>query len=170
MPAPNPVQRLARLGLTVTSKLAFLAPLLTRLTVGYTFFFNGRGKLRDPEVFQNLVKMIEDRGIPLPVVNAYFVSGVEFFGSMLVVLGLATRLVSVLLAGVMIVALNWGDFLASWNPDATKGPTDFIEWVLLGFLVWLILHGPGAVSADALVKRWLFGAATTTAAAKDPGA
>jgi putative oxidoreductase len=156
MPAPTFVQRAARLGFKVTSALSFLAPLLTRLTLGYTFFLTGRGKLTNPVFFQNLVDMITERGIPFPVANAYFVASLEFFGGLLLVLGLLTRLTALALAGTMAVALKWKDFLSSWKPDFPQGPLDFDEWVILVFLAWLVLHGPGVVSVDTQVKKWLF--------------
>jgi putative oxidoreductase len=174
MPAPNLVQRAAQLGLKVTSALAFLAPLLTRLTLGFTFFLTGRGKLTNPDYFQSVVRMIEDKGIPFATLNAYLVSSLEFFGGLLLAVGLLTRLTALALAGTMAVALKWGDFFASWNPDPTvPGPTEFPEWMLLMFLVWLVLYGPGVVSADTLVKKWLFGAPEAAPAAppaKGPGA
>src|ERR1035438_8252705 len=43
----GPIQRLASLGLRITGALAFLAPLLTRLVVGWGFHVTGHGKLQD---------------------------------------------------------------------------------------------------------------------------
>jgi putative oxidoreductase len=42
--------------------------------------------------------------IPFPGFNAHFISGLEFFGGLLLILGLASRLTGLLLAANMLVA------------------------------------------------------------------
>lgn len=157
MSPPNLVQRGANLGLKLATTVAFLAPLLTRITLGYTFFLTGRGKIENPEFFQNLVSLIADRGIPFPELNAHIVARLEYYGGIALALGLLTRLTSLALAGSMVVALlpERERFFSSWMPDFPQGPTDFSEWVFLLFFAWLMFYGPGAVSADALLKKWL---------------
>ena len=60
-----------RFGLKVLGALAFLAPLATRLVLGQAFFLTGRGKL---ENFPRTVEFFASLGIPMPELNAAFVS------------------------------------------------------------------------------------------------
>ena len=146
---------LASLGLKATSALSFVAPLLTRITLGYAFFLTGRGKL---EHFDNFVGFFRELSIPFPAANAAFVARLEYYGAILLVLGLATRLASAGLLSTMVVALLTADrnnFIHSWDPDFEQGPLDIAAYVNLLLLLWLTLFGPGLASLDALIKRWL---------------
>src|SRR5262249_35477877 len=73
----------------LAAALAFLPPLLTRLVIGQAFFFTGRGKL---ENFDRTVGFFASLGIPFPALNAAFVSRLEFYGGMLLLVGLAAPL------------------------------------------------------------------------------
>ncbi|HSD29964.1 MAG TPA: DoxX family protein, partial [Vicinamibacteria bacterium] len=99
-----------------------------------------------------------DLGIPFPEANAFFVSRLEFWGGLLLVAGLATRLVAGALASTMVVALATADRAslldALWGAGET-GLTDVVPLVYLLFLGWLVLAGPGALSLDALLVRWV---------------
>jgi putative oxidoreductase len=155
MPAPPGVQRILGLGLRVAAVLAFLPPLLTRLVIGQAFFFTGRGKLQNPE---GVVSFFSSLGIPFPAANAAFISRLEYYGGMLLIAGLLTRLVALLLTSTMVVALmtaDRADFLAALSNTGEKGLTDVVPVVYALFLLWLVIAGPGAVSLDALLKRWL---------------
>lgn len=155
MPAPAPVQRVLALGLRVAAALAFLPPLLTRLAVGHAFFLTGRGKLGNPE---GITEYFTGLGIPFPAANAAFVSRLEYYGGMLLVVGLLTRVVSVMLASTMVVALLTADraeFLAALAGTIDKAPVDITPFAYLLLLLWLAIAGPGVASIDAALKRWL---------------
>jgi putative oxidoreductase len=155
MPAPASLKRATELGLRVAATLSFLAPLLTRLVVGYAFFLTGRGKWQH---FDNTVTFFTELGIPFPEANAAFVATLELVGGVCLILGLLTRLMSAGLLSTMVVALLTADrerFLESLNPASEIGPTDISAFVFLLFFLWLALLGPGAVSLDALIKRRL---------------
>jgi putative oxidoreductase len=153
MPAPAFVERSTRLGLRVAAALAFLAPLVTRITLGHAFFLTGRGKLAN---FDTFVSFLTDQGVPMPVLNAHVVARLECYGGILLVVGLLTRLVALALAGTMVVALLTErlQFFESWRFTGEVGPTDLPSFVFLVLLTWLVLFGPGAVSLDALIARW----------------
>lgn len=169
MGVPAGVRRVLDLGLRVAAVLAFLPPLLTRLVMGQAFFFTGRGKLQNAE---NVVSFFTSLGIPFPAANAAFISRLEYYGGMLLIAGLLTRLVALLLGSTMIVALATADranFMGALFGTTETGLTDVVPFVYLLFLVWLVIMGPGALSLDALLKRWLLpkrSAADAAAAAK----
>lgn len=155
MSAFSSLQRTSRLGLVLTGALAFLPPLLTRLVMGQAFFLTGRGKLAN---FANTVQFFTDLGIPMPELNAAFVSRLEFYGGIALILGLGTRLVAVGLASTMVVALATADkqnFLAALSMSGDQGITDIVPFVYLLFLTWLVVIGPGALSLDAVVARFI---------------
>jgi len=152
---PTDVARVLSLGLRAAGIAAFLAPLLTRLVIGLAFFQTGRGKL---ENIENTVGFFTELGIPLPEVNAAFVSRLEYYGGFLLIVGLATRLTAALLGSTMVVALMTADkanFLKALEAGSEIGLTDVTPVVYGLFLLWLLLQGPGLLSVDALVARWL---------------
>jgi len=153
MPASNPnlIQRLAALALRITGALAFLAPLLTRLVIGYAFHVTGHGKL------QNLDKTTSFFGslnIPFPHASAIFISGLEFAGGIFILVGLGTRIFAALLSCTMIVALITSDG-GTWLEKFPGDLTDVTSFTFLLFLIWLVLYGPGPVSIDRYLGKWL---------------
>jgi putative oxidoreductase len=149
------VRRVRAHGLKGLAALSFLAPLLTRLVMGQAFFQTGSGKIAN---FAGTVSFFSELGIPLPEANAFLVSRLEFWGGLLLVLGLATRLVAAGLASTMLVALATADratFLGALRGAGDAGLTDVVSFVYLLLLTWLVLFGPGSVSLDRLVARWL---------------
>lgn len=155
MSALSVVQRAARLGLAIAGALAFLPPLLTRLVMGQAFFLTGRGKLAN---LAGVVQFFTELGIPMPELNAALVSRLEFYGGIALVLGLFTRLVAAGLGSTMVVALATADkqsFLEAIRMTGDQGLTDIVPFVYLLFLVWLVIVGPGPLSLDGLVGRWL---------------
>jgi putative oxidoreductase len=155
MSAPARVQHAAKLGLKVAAALAFVAPLLTRLVVGWAFYLTGSGKWAH---FDNTVTFFTELGIPFPEANAAFVASLELVGGICLILGLFTRLMATGLASTMAVALLTADkarFVESWSTASEGSPTDIPAFVFLMFFLWLALYGPGPVSLDRLLARWL---------------
>lgn len=149
------LKRLAVLGLKLASALAFVAPLLTRLSLGYAFILTGRGKLMNLE---NFTGFLRELGVPFAAAQAPFVAGLEFVGGICLVLGLLTRVMGTGLLGTMAVALITAEreaFVTSWDPSAEQGPLDIVPWTFSLLLSWLVLFGPGAVSLDRLLARKL---------------
>lgn len=155
MPAPALIQRPAQLGLKVAAALSFLAPLLTRLVVGQAFYLTGSGKWAH---FDNTVTFFTELGIPFPQANAAFVSSLELVGGICLFFGLFTRLMATGLASTMMVALLTADkerFISSLSPSSEVGSTDISSFVFLLFFLWLALYGPGLISLDKLLSKWL---------------
>lgn len=148
------VQRVERLGLAGAASLAFLPALLTRLLMGQAFFLTGRGKLAN---FDNTVQFFASLGIPMPELNAAFVSRLEYYGGIALVLGLATRLVAAGLASTMVVALLTAEkqpFLEALRLSGEQTPTDIVPVVYSLFLLWLVISGPGTLSLDRPIAAW----------------
>ena len=137
----------------VLDRLAFAAPLATRVVVGFTFMHTGWGKLHN---LPRTVEFFSSLGIPFPTANAAFVSALELVGGVLLIAGLGTRVFAALLSGSMVVALLTADrqaFLTSWSASSDTTPTDVASFTMLLFLLWLVVSGPGKASLDHLVLR-----------------
>ena len=96
-------------------------------------------------------------GIPFPTLNAYLSSTVEFFGSLLLIIGLASRLTAVPVAVTMGVAYLTADFQAitSFFSDPDKFvKADPFPYFICALIV--LVFGPGRFSVDALIK-WKLG-------------
>ena len=126
----------------VASGFTWLAPLAVRVAVGVVFLGTGWTKLHNlPAITKNFAAL----GIPAPEILTPFVSGVEFVGGLLLLVGLLTRFAAVPLMVVMVVAIV----------SAKAGDIDSLETVL-GFeevsyflmFAWLAIAGPGPVSLD----------------------
>jgi putative oxidoreductase len=124
--------------------------LLARLSVGVLFFESGRGKL-----FYKLGELIDyfaELGIPFPHLQAPMVAAIELGGGICLVLGFATRLISIPLATIMAVAILTAQL------DKTKTLGDFLylpEVLLIVILVWLVFSGPGKFALDNQIAQKL---------------
>jgi len=149
--SPGFISRITHRVLTITGALAFVAPLLTRLVIGVGFYYTGKGKLGD---LDKVTEFFGSLGIPFAHANAVFVSTLEFVGGICLVLGLGTRIFAFLLSGSMVVALLTADkdSLVQKFPDSL---TDVTSFTFLLFLIWLVLYGPGPLSLDKLLSKWL---------------
>jgi len=133
----------------VAARLSWLAPLVARVTVGWVFATTGWGKLHH---LQKVIDYFSDLGIPYPQVQAPFASANEFVCGVLVLLGLATRVASIPLIVVMLVAIR----TAQWeNVDSAAALLGLVEWSYIAIFAWVAIAGPGPVSLDALIARAL---------------
>ena len=140
----------------VAGYLQWLAPLFARFTVGYVFLLSGWGKLHNlPQITENFISW----GIPFPQLLTPFVSGVEFFGGLFLLLGLLTRISAGALGVTMIVAIR----SAKWaEVDSLETLLGFDEFEYLALFLWLAIAGAGTVSLDHWLER-RFGSGGTTA-------
>jgi putative oxidoreductase len=131
----------------VASYLTWAAPLAVRVVVGWVFLRSGWEKL---QVLPRMVENFRSWGIPAPEIVTPFVSGVEFVGGLVLLLGLLTRFAAVPMMIVMVVAII----------AAKASQVDSLE-TLLGFeevsyfvlLAWLAIAGPGPISLDHLILK-----------------
>ncbi|HTD31123.1 MAG TPA: DoxX family protein [Steroidobacteraceae bacterium] len=132
----------------IAGHLTWLAPLFARITVGWVFLLSGWGKLHAlPQVTENFVGW----GIPAPHLLATFVSGVEFFGGLFLLIGLLTRISAGALGITMIVAIR----SAKWaDVDSLETLLGFDETEYLALFLWLAIAGAGALSVDHWLEGW----------------
>jgi putative oxidoreductase len=125
--------------------------LIVRLYWGWQMMQTGWGKLGD---LGKVTGYFTSLGIPAPALNAYFISGLEFVGGILLAIGLGSRLIAFLLACDMAVAYYLGDHeaLLSFFSDPDKFYAAAPFTFLIASLIVLIF-GPGKLALDALIAR-----------------
>ena len=131
------------IGLLNTIPYSVIA-LLARAATFSVFFRSGTQKLSDwgatLMLFQN------EYHVPVlpPEVAAYMAASLELGGSILVLVGLATRASVLALLGMILVIQTF------IYPEAWP---DHIQWVAFMFI--LLARGPGVISLDAVIARGL---------------
>src|ERR1700733_6304455 len=99
------IQKLYEMFVRAASGLQSPFLLIVRLYWGWQFMQTGWGKLGD---LGKVINYFTSLGIPAPAFNAYFISGLEFAGGILLAIGLGSRLIAFLLAADMAVAYTLG--------------------------------------------------------------
>jgi len=123
--------------------------LLVRLYWGWQFMQTGWGKLHN---IPKIVNFFTSLGIPMPGVTAHFIAGLEFTGGILLILGLASRLIALPLTISMLVAYITADREALFSVIAD--PDKFYAAAPYTFLVAsliVLIFGPGKFSLDAWI-------------------
>ena len=133
---------------------ALRSPLLlaVRLFWGWQFFLTGKGKLMD---LAKTTQFFDSLEIPFPHAQAILAGSLECFGGLLLLIGLATRLISVPLMILLTVAYLTADI------DRVRAifgdPDKFVtadEFLFLFAVVIIFVFGPGAFSLDALIGKY----------------
>src|SRR5215831_3692019 len=126
----------------IAGYFTWLAPLAVRIVVGWVFLWSGWGKL---QILPRMIANFRDWGIPAPDV-----SGMEFVGGLLLLVGLLTRFVAVPMMVIMVVAIvsaKWADV------DSLETLLGFEEVSYFVMFAWLGIAGPGPVSLDHFVLK-----------------
>jgi putative oxidoreductase len=126
--------------------------LFVRLYWGIQLSLNGWGKLHH---LDKVTDFFTSLGIPAPGATATFVSTFEFLAGILLVLGLASRLVGLMLTVDMLVAYITADreALLSFVSDPDKF-TAGAEYTLLFAGLIILIFGPGLIALDTVVDRY----------------
>lgn len=140
----------------VSKKLSRLqSPFLLaiRMYWGWQFAQTGWGKLHN---LAKITGFFTSLGIPFPAFNAHFVSGLEFFGGLFLILGLASRLTGLLLACNMLVAYWTADHAALVSIFSDPGKFYIADpYTFLFASLMVLIFGAGILSVDAFIaKRW----------------
>jgi putative oxidoreductase len=151
------LKRLVQFGLLGNSDLEQYAILLVRVSLGLFFAISGANKLFTAGGMKPVYDTLVKAKVPFPDLMAYFVSGVEFAGGSLLIVGFLSSPACVALLIDMAVAT-----LTSAVSTMPKGLSplnwldDFLylpEVLYVLFFFWLICSGPGKFSVD----YWLAG-------------
>jgi putative oxidoreductase len=125
--------------------------LAVRLYWGWQFTQTGWGKLHN---IAKITAFFTSLNIPFPAFNAHFIAGLEFFGGILLILGLGTRLVGLLMAANMFVAYWTADREALGSIFSDPGKfyaADPFTFLLASLIV--LIFGAGYLSLDHLLAK-----------------
>ena len=131
------------------SQLKDLPPLIIRGILVYGFYSPAIYKITD---FSGTARWFESMGMPFPTLNAYLAGLTEFGEVILLTLALGTRLISLPLIIVMIVAIMTVHIDNGFS--AAKNGIE-IPFYFIIFLIILIIYGPGRLSLDHLITKRL---------------
>jgi putative oxidoreductase len=130
------------------TRLNDLPLLALRLIMAYGFYNPAMMKIKD---VGSIAAWFDSMGMPMPALNAYLATYTEFFGFILLFLGLGTRIITVPLMITMIVAIvtvhTGNGFEASDNGFE-------IPLYYLLILFTLFVYGSGKISADHLITKF----------------
>jgi putative oxidoreductase len=139
------------------------AALVLRLVAGPIMAYHGWQKIEGGVT--NFSGFLQGLGIPLPTIMAYVVTFLEFVGGLLLLLGLITRLWSLLLAVQM--AFTTLLVKADVGLIASDAPGAEIDLLFLATTLALVFLGPGRFSLDYALR--LGGRAARAAASPATG-
>lgn len=138
--------------LQITLKLEKLKdiPLLAiRFILAYGFITPATLKWRNIE---GIARWFDKMNYPFPALSAYLSATTEALGVILLLLGLATRYISIPLIIVMLVAILTVH-LGNGFDAGDNGAEIPIYYIIMLFT--LIIYGPGKISIDELIRRKL---------------
>jgi putative oxidoreductase len=93
----------------------------------------------------------------MPGATAVFISSLEFFGGILLAIGLFSHVISLMLTVNLIVAYITADREALFS--IFSDPDKFMAAAPFTFLVaslLVLIFGAGKISLDSLLERWIF--------------
>ncbi len=127
--------------------------LAVRLYWGFQFAQTGWGKLHN---LAKITGFFASLNIPFPAFNAHFVSGLEFVGGILLMLGLFSRPIALLLAGNMFVAYWTADREALSSIFSDPGKFYVADpYTFLFASIMVLIFGAGFFALDTLVAKRL---------------
>ena len=141
-------------GWLITIGNALRSPLLLiiRLYWGWEFFLTGKGKLMD---LSKPTEFFASLGIPFPHFSAILAACTECFGGLLLLVGLASRLITIPMMILLVIAYLTADIEAARaifsDPDKFLSAAEF---QFLFAVVIVFVFGPGIFSVDALIGNY----------------
>lgn len=125
--------------------------LVVRLYWGWQFAQTGWGKMHD---ITKITSFFVSLNIPFPAFNAHFIAGLEFFGGILLILGLGSRLVGFLLAANMFVAYWTADREALGSIFSDPGKFYVADpYTFLFASLMVLIFGAGYLSLDHIIAK-----------------
>ncbi|MBD2093226.1 DoxX family protein [Microcoleus sp. FACHB-1515] len=119
-----------------------------RVAVGLLMVHNGLSKLADVQGFANGV--VSFIGLPYPVFFTYCAAYAEIVGSILLALGLFTRLNALILLFTMLIAIVFHLKKDGWQIAPLEMASLYAMW--FGFF---LVNGGGLFSLDTAIASWL---------------
>ena len=125
---------------------AEFGPIFVRFLVGFHLFYGNWGRLVQRAAYNDFHALLVRNHFPMPTVWAYVSSGAQVVCGVLFMLGLFTRPAAAIMVINFVVALvmvHWGQVY----------PRQFPALMMLCTSIFLLLHGPGRVALDNVIRK-----------------
>ncbi|MFC1782536.1 DoxX family protein [Planctomycetota bacterium] len=123
-----------------------LGPLVIRIALAVVFIYHGY-----PKIFAgghaDIAQLMLDQGAPKPELLGWVAGSAEFFGGILIFIGLLSRLWALGLVGVMSVAIYTVHWANGFDLQNEGFGYEYCLVLLLAALA-ILLGGPGRISLD----------------------
>lgn len=129
------------------NRFQWLSLLLVRAVIAFIFIQAGWGKLNH---LSGVINYFDSLGIPLASIQAPMVATLEFIGGLLILSGIWTRLASLLLWPIMVVAILTAQLENITNFHDLMSLGEFHYLIMLSIL---IIQGGGRASVAELLRH-----------------
>jgi len=149
----NQLLPIYRRAVRIVSSLQSPMLLAVRLYWGFQFAQTGWGKLHN---LPKITGFFASLNIPFPAFTAHFISGLEFVGGILLILGLFSRPIALLLAGNMLVAYWTADREALTSIFSDPGKFYAADpYTYLFASLMILIFGAGFFAVDTFIAKRL---------------
>ena len=125
---------------------AEFGPFFIRFLIGFHLFYGNWGRLAHHKDWLEWHAYIVRNHFPFPTMSAYLSAGAQVVCGILFMLGLFTRPAAAVMVFNFVVALwmvHWGQIY----------PRQAMALIMLCTSLFLLLHGPGRLALDNVIRR-----------------
>ena len=125
---------------------AEFGPVFIRVLIGFHLFYGNWGRLVQTPAYNDFVAMLTRNHFPMPSIMAYVSAGAQVICGILFMAGLFTRPA----AAVMVVDFILALAMVHWGQPY---PRQAMALIMLCTSLFLLLHGPGRLALDNVVRK-----------------
>jgi putative oxidoreductase len=127
-------------------RYAEFGPLFLRVVIGWHLVYASWGRVADHHQLMLFRNYLEHYRFPVPLFNAYLSAAAQVVCGYLYILGLFTRPA----AAVMVINFVAALWMVHWHQPY---PRKQLALIMLAMSIFLLLHGPGRVALDNVLRR-----------------
>lgn len=139
----------------IFSPVADVGLLILRLGVGIIFLYHGWPKLNPNSMMKGTAGFgagLKQMGVPLPTFFAWVVALLETVGAVLLIVGLGTRVLAILFAITMVVAIFVAKRRAMKVGFSAQQATGWeFDFAMFAGALTLLFTGAGSIALDSVV-------------------
>lgn len=142
------LKKLVKEGDTRVKNYYHIGALIIRVLLGITFFAHGVAKYQGG--IGNIAGWFDSIGIP--GFMAYVVATIEIVGGLALIIGFGTRIVSALMAIILLVATFKVKLAVGFFGNGQMAGYE-LDLSMIGAAIYLLLNGSHVISIDSLFKK-----------------
>jgi len=125
---------------------AEFGPVFIRVLIGFHLFYGNWGRLVQTQAWNDFHALLVRTHFPFPTVNAWVSAGAQVICGLLFMAGLFTRPAAAVMVFNFLVAL----YMVHWGQPY---PRQALALIMLATSLFLLLHGPGRLALDNVIRR-----------------